>query len=65
MLVTGESGTAFGYNDGWEDDGTFRYFGEGQAGHMQFIRGNRAVRDHPRDGRELHLYEDLKGGFLR
>jgi len=65
MLITGESGTAYGYHDGWEDDGTFRYFGEGQVGDMQFVRGNRAIRDHAASGRELHLFEDVKGGFLR
>jgi 5-methylcytosine-specific restriction protein A len=65
VLVTGESGTAYGYNDGWEDDGTFLYFGEGQVGDMQFVRGNKAVRDHAAEGRELHLFEDVKGGFLR
>jgi 5-methylcytosine-specific restriction protein A len=65
MLISGESGTAYGYHDGWEDDGPFRYFGEGQAGDMQFIRGNRAIRDHAADGRELHLFEDVKRGHLR
>lgn len=65
LLVTGESGTAYGYHDGWETDGTFRYFGEGQVGDMQFVRGNKSVRDHAANGRELHLFEDVKGGFLR
>jgi 5-methylcytosine-specific restriction protein A len=65
MLITGDSGTAYGYSDGWEDDGTFRYFGEGQVGDMEFVRGNRAIRDHAVDGRELHLFEDIKDGFLR
>jgi 5-methylcytosine-specific restriction protein A len=65
LLITGQSGAAYGYNDGWEDDGTFRYFGEGQRGDMPFVRGNRAIRDHAADGRELHLFEDVRRGFLR
>ena len=65
LLVTGASGNAYGYDDGWERDGVFRYFGEGQVGHMTFTRGNRAIRDHAADGRELHLFEDVRGGFLR
>jgi 5-methylcytosine-specific restriction protein A len=65
MLVTGESGTAYGYTDGWEDDGTFRYFGEGQVGDMSFVRGNRAVLEHAAAGRELHLFEDLNDAHLR
>ncbi len=64
FLITGESGTAYGYHDGWDGD-TYRYFGEGQTGPMQFIRGNRAVRDHALDGRALHLFQDVKKGFLR
>ena len=29
LLDIGESGVRFGYRDGWEADGTYRYFGEG------------------------------------
>jgi 5-methylcytosine-specific restriction enzyme A len=65
MLITGKSGTAYGYHDGWEDSGTFRYFGHGQVGDMQFVSGNRAIRDHAADGRELHLFEDVGRGFIR
>lgn len=64
FLITGKSGAAYGYNDEWRD-GTFRYFGEGQRGDMQFVRGNRAILDHAVNGRDLHLFEEVKGGFLR
>jgi 5-methylcytosine-specific restriction protein A len=64
FLITGESGAAHGYDDGWEGD-VFLYFGEGQVGDMQLVRGNRAVRDHSIEGRELHLFEDLGNTFLR
>ena len=59
FLFTGESGGAFGYSDAWQDDGTFTYTGEGQRGDMQFVRGNRAIRDHLRDGRDLLLFQAL------
>jgi 5-methylcytosine-specific restriction protein A len=29
---------------------------------MSFSRGNRAIRDHAKDGRDLHLFEKGKGG---
>ncbi len=29
---------------------------------MSFTRGNRAIRDHTIDGRDLHLFEKGKGG---
>jgi 5-methylcytosine-specific restriction protein A len=66
FLITGQSGSAFGYTDGWELEGVFRYFGEGQTGDMTFDRAaNRRVRDHAQDGSELHLFEDLDNGMLR
>lgn len=65
LLITGESGTAHGYADGWESDGTFRYYGEGQRGDMTFVRGNAAIRDHATSGKDLHLFESARTGFLR
>jgi 5-methylcytosine-specific restriction protein A len=37
----------------------FLYTGEGQVGEMKFLRGNRAIRDHSMDGKELLLFESL------
>ena len=65
FLFTGDSGGQYGYQDGWREDGVFDYTGEGQSGDMQFVRGNRAIRDHLRDGRDLLLFEALatKGNY--
>lgn len=57
MLFTGESGEKYGYRDGWGPDGTFQYTGEGQVGDMQFKGGNLAIRDHARNGEDLHLFQ--------
>ncbi|WP_018260704.1 HNH endonuclease [Methylobacterium sp. WSM2598] len=35
----------------------FRYFGEGQVGDMVFERGNRAIRDHLIDGKDLLVFQ--------
>ena len=32
FLFTGESGETYGYQDGWQPDGSFYYTGEGQLG---------------------------------
>ena len=32
---------------------------------MTFVRGNRAVRDHASDGKDLHLFEQADRGFVR
>src|SRR5262249_33093338 len=57
FAITGASGRQHGYEDRWEADGSFRYFGEGQVGDMKWERGNTAMRDQAADGRELLLFE--------
>ena len=59
VLFTGESGQPYGYKDGWDENGVFLYTGEGQVGDMTFVRGNRAIRDHAQDGKDLLLFEAL------
>ncbi|WP_439508961.1 HNH endonuclease [Yoonia sp.] len=57
FLFTGDSGEAYGYEDGWQaDDGVFLYTGQGQIGDMEFVRGNKAIRDHISDGKQLLLF---------
>lgn len=59
FLFTGEMGEQYGYKDGWTD-GVFLYVGEGQRGDMEFVRGNKAIRDHAINGKELLLFEAVK-----
>lgn len=55
-------GALHGYiYDGAQDDGFFHYTGEGQYGDQRMAQGNRAVRDHHEEGRDLHLF-DSSGG---
>ncbi len=56
FLFTGESGKKYGYSDRWTNDGIFLYTGERQVGDMEFVRGNRAIRDHAEGGKDLHLF---------
>lgn len=66
LLFTGDSGHQYGYRDGWsEEHGVFLYTGEGQRGDMEFVRGNKAIRDHMADGRDLHLFSDLGKGQVK
>lgn len=62
ILFTGETGEQFGYRDDWTNEGVFLYTGEGQVGDMEFVRGNRAIRDHIVDGKDLLLFEALGKG---
>ncbi len=60
FLFTGESGKQYGYRDGWQEDDTYRYTGEGQVGDMTFTRGNLAIRAHATHGRALYLFSRMK-----
>lgn len=63
FLFTGDSGEAYGYEDGWQqDDGVFLYTGQGQVGDMEFSRGNKAIRDHIADNKQLFLFRAIGKG---
>ena len=64
MLFYGNEGKKYGYEDDWKD-GIFYYCGEGQMGDMEFKRGNKAIRDHLKDGYELHLFENMSNGKVK
>lgn len=57
IIMTGEAGLDHGYADRWRDDGVFEYYGEGQKGDMPMVRGNRAIANHAKDGKDLLLFE--------
>jgi len=66
FLFTGESGEAHGYNDSFdEESGSFMYFGEGQVGDMEMVRGNAAIRDHQSNGKGMHLFAEHGSGTYR
>ncbi len=65
ILVFTGGGDSYGYEDGWTEDGVFLYGGEGQIGDMEFRGGNRALRDHVADGKDLHLFKQLGKGDVR
>ena len=62
FLFTGDSGHQYGYEDGYDDSGVFLYTGEGQLGDMEFVRGNKEVRDHIKNGKDLLLFRSLGKG---
>lgn len=63
FLFTGDSGEAYGYEDGWQqNEDIFLYTGQGQVGDMEFLRGNKAIRDHISNGKQLFLFKALGKG---
>ena len=66
FLFTGHGGSAIGYQDIFQPDGSFRYTGQGQVGDMIMASGNSAIRDHATAGKDLLLFEQIKkGGLVR
>jgi len=61
IIFTGDSGSDYGYHDSWDGD-IFYYTGEGQRGDMTLIRGNRAIADHVKNDKKLHLFRAVKRG---
>lgn len=64
FIFTGDTAKLYGYEDEFEDDGTFHYTGEGQVGDQTMDRGNKAVKQHRQDGRELHVFEKDTDGLV-
>ena len=65
FLFSGEQGGQYGYHDGDQSDGTYWYTGHGQVGDMRFVGGNLAIRDHAKNGKELHLFEYVGRKFVQ
>lgn len=65
FLFSGSSGQEYGYEDGWQENNIFWYSGEGTIGDMEFKRGNLAIRDHIKNGKELHLFDIIGDGNVR
>ena len=63
IIITGEEGGAHGYADEMRPDGAFWYFGEGQRGDMEMRAGNRAIRDHSENGKDLLLFRKMRAGL--
>lgn len=62
FLFTGSSGKQHGYADLEHGDGSYSYTGEGQRGDMEMLRGNAAIRDHAKNGKDLLLFQNLGHG---
>ena len=62
ILFTGEAGKQHGYDDFWDDEGVLHYYGEGQSGDMKDKGGNKAIREHLKNGKRLLLFQMMGHG---
>ncbi|MEV0089723.1 hypothetical protein [Saccharopolyspora sp. NPDC050642] len=61
LLFTSTAGAKYGYgHDGWRDEGSYHYTGEGQVGDQQLVRRNKTILT---TERPLRLFKEVRGGF--
>ena len=66
FIFTGSSGEQYGYQDGWDSEGYYRYTGQGQIGDMTFTRGNKALLEHIENKKKVFLFEKTnQSGFWK
>jgi 5-methylcytosine-specific restriction enzyme A len=64
FLFTSSRGKDHGYSDGWQESGIFLYTGEGQYGDMEFIRGNKHIKEHESAGRQIYVFKQTRKGYV-
>ena len=52
----GKANGNFVYHDKWTSDGHYIYSGEGKTGDQTMTKGNLAIKNAARDGKQLHLF---------
>lgn len=65
FIFTSDAGGQHGYKDEYRDDGIFWYTGEGQIGDMKMVSGNRAIFEHAKNNKTLHVFEYTKKSHVR
>lgn len=65
FIFTSQEGEKHGYKDEYRENGIFWYTGAGQVGDMQMTSGNRAILEHLKDGKVLHVFEKTKKAYCR
>lgn len=65
ILFTSDSGARHGYYDEYRDDGVFWYTGEGQTGDMKMVSGNKAILEHSKSGKDIHIFESTRKAYVR
>ncbi|MEO6228253.1 MAG: hypothetical protein ABIO61_10430 [Thermomonas sp.] len=63
ILSMGKAGSQHGYMDHWEEEdgeNILHYYGEGQLGDMQNIRGNRANLEHLQNERRSLIFQSMR-----
>lgn len=65
FLFTSDAGEQHGYKDEYREDGVFWYTGEGQVGDMKMASGNKAILEHSKNNKVIHVFEYTKMAHVR
>jgi 5-methylcytosine-specific restriction enzyme A len=65
FIFTSEVGEQHGYKDEYRDNGLFWYTGEGQIGNMKMQAGNKAILDHAKNNKTIHVFEYTRTAYVR
>lgn len=65
VILFSDRANAYGYRDGWKDDGFFHYTGQGQVGDMRMVRGNSAILRHQEDRKLLMVFKETEKRHYR
>lgn len=66
FIFSSEAGADFGYKNGWNKErDLFYYTGEGRNGDQEFKMGNKALRDHVSNGKDIYLFKNVSKGMFR
>ncbi len=60
FLFHTSQGSRYGYKDGWSNNNTYLYSGEGTRGDMKFDKGNRAIKDHIQNKEQILFFEEAE-----
>lgn len=65
FLFSSPRGVDYGYSDGFTEDGSYYYTGEGTKGDMDFTSNNQGIQDYIKNGKDIHLFEQTRKGYVR
>ncbi len=65
FVFTSDAGEQHGYRDEFSEEGVFWYTGEGQVGDMEMKGGNKAILEHSKNNKAIHVFEYTRKAYVR
>ena len=65
FIFTSDAGEQHGYRDEYHENGLFWYTGQGQNGDMKMVSGNKAILEHAKNHKTIHVFEYTRKAFVR